>query len=146
MVTGFASAAKLAGTVGAVVDGWNGFAVLHRLLPAWAVLISAASPRVSMRLKCHCRWTFFPVGADEMNFEAGTRSSPSTSVRMATRRAESPTSSCRPPLTRKPGTWVNTEGRVQIGNRAGFAPAISEDWAIIRALSDVLGKKLPFDR
>lgn len=48
--------------------------------------------------------------------------------------------------TEKSGTWVNTEGRVQVGNRAGFAPGDArEDWAIIRALSDVLGKKLPFD-
>ena len=48
--------------------------------------------------------------------------------------------------TEKSGTWVNTEGRVQMGNRAGFAPGDArEDWAIIRALSDVLGKKLPFD-
>jgi NADH-quinone oxidoreductase subunit G len=46
----------------------------------------------------------------------------------------------------KSGTYVNTEGRVQMGNRAGFAPGEArEDWAIIRALSDVLGKKLPFD-
>ena len=48
--------------------------------------------------------------------------------------------------TEKSGTWVNTEGRVQMGNRAGFAPGDArEDWAILRALSDVLGKKLPFD-
>ena len=33
-----------------------------------------------------------------------------------------------------------------MGNRAGFAPGDArEDWAILRALSDVLGKKLPFD-
>jgi NADH-quinone oxidoreductase subunit G len=33
-----------------------------------------------------------------------------------------------------------------MGNRAGFAPGEArEEWAIIRALSDVLGKKLPFD-
>ena len=31
-------------------------------------------------------------------------------------------------------------------SRAGFAPGeAKEDWAILRALSDVLGKKLPFD-
>jgi NADH-quinone oxidoreductase subunit G len=48
--------------------------------------------------------------------------------------------------TEKSGTYVNTEGRVQMANRAGFAPGDSrEDWAILRALSDVLGKKLPFD-
>ncbi len=48
--------------------------------------------------------------------------------------------------TEKSGTWVNLEGRVQMGNRAGFAPGEArEEWAILRALSDVLGKKLPFD-
>ena len=48
--------------------------------------------------------------------------------------------------TEKSGTYVNTEGRVQMTTRAGFAPGEArEDWAILRALSDVLGKKLPFD-
>ncbi|TIW87313.1 MAG: NADH-quinone oxidoreductase subunit G, partial [Mesorhizobium sp.] len=48
--------------------------------------------------------------------------------------------------TEKSATYVNTEGRVQQTNRAGFAPGDArEDWAILRALSDVLGKKLPFD-
>jgi NADH-quinone oxidoreductase subunit G len=48
--------------------------------------------------------------------------------------------------TEKSGTYVNTEGRVQMTNRAGFAPGEGkEDWAILRALSDVLGNKLPFD-
>jgi NADH-quinone oxidoreductase subunit G len=33
-----------------------------------------------------------------------------------------------------------------MGNRAGFPPGDArEDWAIIRALSDVLGQKLPFN-
>lgn len=46
----------------------------------------------------------------------------------------------------KSATWVNTEGRVQMGNRAAFPPGDArEDWAILRALSDVLGKRLPFD-
>jgi NADH-quinone oxidoreductase subunit G len=48
--------------------------------------------------------------------------------------------------TEKQGLYVNTEGRVQIANRAAFPPGEArEDWAIIRALSDVLGKKLPYD-
>jgi NADH-quinone oxidoreductase subunit G len=48
--------------------------------------------------------------------------------------------------TEKSGIFVNTEGRVQMANRAGFPPGEArEDWAIIRALSDVLGKKLPYD-
>ncbi len=46
----------------------------------------------------------------------------------------------------KSGTYVNTEGRVQRGERAVFPPGDArEDWAIFRALSDVLGKRLPFD-
>ncbi|MDB5701797.1 MAG: NADH-quinone oxidoreductase subunit [Sphingomonadales bacterium] len=46
----------------------------------------------------------------------------------------------------KPGTYVNLEGRVQRGERAVFPPGDArEDWAILRALSDVLGHKLPFD-
>jgi NADH-quinone oxidoreductase subunit G len=48
--------------------------------------------------------------------------------------------------TEKSGIYVNTEGRVQVANRAGFAPGDArEDWAILRALSDVLGHRLPFD-
>ena len=46
----------------------------------------------------------------------------------------------------KSGTYVNLEGRVQRGERAVFPPGDArEDWAIFRALSDVLGKRLSFD-
>ncbi|MEM7461401.1 MAG: NADH-quinone oxidoreductase subunit NuoG [Pseudomonadota bacterium] len=46
----------------------------------------------------------------------------------------------------KPGIYVNTEGRVQVANRAVFAPGqAKEEWAIFRALSSVLGEPLPFD-
>ncbi len=48
--------------------------------------------------------------------------------------------------TEKDGTYVNTEGRVQIAPRAVFPPGeAKEDWAIIRALSEHLGRALPFD-
>ena len=48
--------------------------------------------------------------------------------------------------TEKPGTYVNTEGRVQLGRRAGYPPGDArEDWAILRALSERLGKTLPYD-
>ena len=48
--------------------------------------------------------------------------------------------------TEKPGTYVNTEGRVQQAHRAVYPPGDArEDWAIIRALSDILGKTLPYD-
>jgi NADH-quinone oxidoreductase subunit G len=48
--------------------------------------------------------------------------------------------------TEKPGTYVNTEGRVQLALRANFPPGDArEDWAILRALSERLGKTLPYD-
>jgi NADH-quinone oxidoreductase subunit G len=48
--------------------------------------------------------------------------------------------------TEKDATYVNTEGRVQRTARAAFPPGDArEDWAIIRALSDVLGERLPYD-
>jgi NADH-quinone oxidoreductase subunit G len=48
--------------------------------------------------------------------------------------------------TEKSGTYVNLEGRVQRGERAVFPPGDArEDWSIFRALSEVMGKKLPYD-
>jgi len=48
--------------------------------------------------------------------------------------------------TEKDGIYVNFEGRVQRGRRATFPPGeAKEDWAILRALSEVLGVKLPYD-
>ena len=48
--------------------------------------------------------------------------------------------------TEKPGTYVNTEGRVQLGQRASYPPGEArEDWAILRALSERVGKPLPYD-
>jgi NADH-quinone oxidoreductase subunit G len=48
--------------------------------------------------------------------------------------------------TEKDGIYVNTEGRVQAARRAVFPPGDArEDWAILRALSERLGHKLPYD-
>jgi NADH-quinone oxidoreductase subunit G len=48
--------------------------------------------------------------------------------------------------TEKNGTYVSTEGRVQRTTLAAFPPGEArEDWAIIRALSDALGQRLPYD-
>ncbi len=48
--------------------------------------------------------------------------------------------------TEKSGLYVNTEGRVQWAERANFPPGDArEDWAVLRALSALLEKKLPFD-
>ncbi|TAJ73826.1 MAG: NADH-quinone oxidoreductase subunit G [Phenylobacterium sp.] len=48
--------------------------------------------------------------------------------------------------TEKNGLYVNTEGRVQMGFRAVFPKGeAKEDWSILRALSEKLGAKLPYD-
>ena len=48
--------------------------------------------------------------------------------------------------TEKNATYVNMEGRVQAARLAIFPPGDArEDWTILRALSAVLGKTLPYD-
>jgi NADH-quinone oxidoreductase subunit G len=48
--------------------------------------------------------------------------------------------------TEEAGLFVNTEGRPQLAQRAGFAPGeAKENWAILRALSAELDATLPFD-
>ena len=48
--------------------------------------------------------------------------------------------------TEKDGLYVNTEGRVQMGQRAVLPKGeAKEDWAILRALSEHLGATLPYD-
>ncbi|KAH9984848.1 Ndufs1, NADH-ubiquinone oxidoreductase 75kD subunit (775) [Russula vinacea] len=48
--------------------------------------------------------------------------------------------------TEKSTTWVNTEGRSQLGRAAVPPPgAAREDWKIIRALSEIIESPLPYD-
>ena len=141
-------AAKLALAVDAVTEDWNGFAVLHTaaarvggldigFVPGEIGKTAAETARDSEVL--------FLLGADEIEAPAG----PfviyiGTHGDAGAHRADVilPGSA----YTEKSGTYVNTEGRVQQTTRAGFAPGDArEDWAILRALSDVLGHKLPFD-
>jgi NADH-quinone oxidoreductase subunit G len=48
--------------------------------------------------------------------------------------------------TEKSALYVNTEGRPQMALQAAFPPGEArEDWKIIRAFSEVIGRPLPFD-
>ncbi|MBV9569974.1 MAG: NADH-quinone oxidoreductase subunit G [Alphaproteobacteria bacterium] len=48
--------------------------------------------------------------------------------------------------TEQDGIYVNFEGRVQRAERAIFPPGqAKEDWAILRAFSDVIGRRLPYE-
>ncbi|MEG3122830.1 NADH-quinone oxidoreductase subunit NuoG [Sphingomonas sp. GB1N7] len=145
---GHGAALALASTLNLVRDGWNGFNVLHfsaarngGLMLGWAQKggiadIVAAKPKLA-----------FFLGADEVDFGAfadsfkvyighhGDKGAAHADVIL-------PGAS----YAEKSGTWVNLEGRVQRGERAVFPPGDArEDWTILRALSAVLGKTLPFD-
>lgn len=141
--------AKLAQSVGAVSDEWNGFAVLHTAASRVGGLDLGMVPGEG-GVKAADMLTgtdvLFLLGADEMDFTGRT----AFTVYIGSHGDEGAQNADvilpGATYTEKSGTWVNTEGRVQQGNRAGFAPGeAKEDWAILRALSDVLGKKLPFD-
>ena len=144
------AAASLAGTSGVLTEEWNGFGVLHTAASRVGALDLGFVPGpkgVNAATMLRQMDVLFLLGADEMEFspkyakctvyigshgDAGAMNA-DVILPAAT-------------YTEKSGTWVNTEGRVQMGNRAGFAPGEArEDWAILRALSDVLGHKLPFD-
>ncbi len=145
-----AAAAKLATSVGAVTEEWNGFSVLHTAAARVGGLdigfvpgeggIAAADMVASMDV-------LFLLGADELDLSnKGAKFTVYIGSHGDQGAMNADVILPGAAYTEKSGIWVNTEGRVQVGNRAGFAPGEArEDWAILRALSDVLGKKLPFD-
>jgi NADH-quinone oxidoreductase subunit G len=145
-----ATAAKIAAACNAVVDGWNGFSVLHTAASRVGGLDLGFVPGANGQdaaAMLESMDVLFLLGADELDF---SRKAAKFTVYIGSHGDNGAMSADvilpGAAYTEKSGTWVNTEGRVQMGNRAGFAPGDArEDWAIIRALSDVLGKRLPFD-
>jgi len=154
-VSVLANAAKLAKAVGAISEDWNGFSVLHTaasrvggldigFVPGEGGKSIAAMQDAASKGDLEA---LFLLGADEMDMSAfgnafvvyigthGDRGAHGADVILP-----------GAAYTEKSGTYVNTEGRVQMADRAGFPPGDArEDWAILRALSAVLGKTLPFD-
>jgi NADH-quinone oxidoreductase subunit G len=149
------AARALAETVGAISETWNGFNILHTaaarvggldlgFVPAAGgqdvrgILDGAASGTIDL---------VYLLGADDIDMaplknafvvyqghhgDAGAANADVVLPGAA--------------YTEKPGTYVNTEGRVQRAYRAAFPPGEArEDWAIIRALSDRLGKSLAYN-
>jgi NADH-quinone oxidoreductase subunit G len=145
-----ALAAKVASSVGALKDGWNGFAVLQDTASrAGALDIGFAAGADGLNLAQMTTFgtldVLFLLGADEVKVPdqtfvvyIGTHGD------RGAHRADVILPGAA--YTEKSGIFVNTEGRVQIASRAAFPPGEArEDWAIVRALSDVMGKKLPYD-
>ncbi|ATW05028.1 NADH-quinone oxidoreductase subunit NuoG [Sphingorhabdus sp. YGSMI21] len=142
------AALKLASKYKLIRDGWNGFNVLHigasrtgGLMLGYAYdggikAIAAKQPKL-----------VFALGADETDFSQFDKSFKVYIGHHGDAGAHAadvilPGAA----YTEKNGTYVNLEGRVQRSNKAIFAPGDArEDWSILRALSDVMGKTLPFD-
>ncbi|WP_407966092.1 NADH-quinone oxidoreductase subunit NuoG [Bartonella sp. C271] len=138
--------AKLADIVGALSEEWNGFGILHNAASIVGGLDIGFTYKLGVKNIVKTCEVLFLLSADEVELtnnkafiiyigSHGDNGAHAADVIL-------PASA----YTEKSGLYVNTEGRVQMTNRAGFAPGeAKEDWAILRALSDVLNKKLPFD-
>ncbi|MGU3574913.1 NADH-quinone oxidoreductase subunit NuoG [Brucellaceae bacterium C25G] len=145
-----AASAKLADQVGALSDDWNGFSVLHTAASRVGALDLGFVPGEGGLKAADMLGNLdvvFLSGADELDMSAKGNT---FVVYMGTHGdAGAHAADVILPgaaYTEKSGTYVNTEGRVQMSMRAGFAPGeAKEDWAVLRALSDTLGQRLPFD-
>ena len=145
------AAAGLAKTMKVVRDGWNGWNVLHTAAARVAGLDMGFVPAeggLSARdmLKPGALDVLFLLGADECE----TAASDAFKIYLGTHgdngahKADVILPGAA--YTEKNGLYVNMEGRVQMGRRAVFPKGeAKEDWSILRALSDVLGHKLPYD-
>ena len=149
-----ALAAKAAQQAGAITDGWNGFNVLHTAAARVAGLDLGFVPGkggldVQAMLEAAAKGdleVIYLLGADEIDADRfgdafviyqgshGDRGAHRADVILP-----------GAAYTEKDGSYVNTEGRVQMTARAIFPPGEArEDWTILRALSAVLGQTLPF--
>ena len=150
-----AMAYELAGKLNAVRDDWNGFAVLHtaaaRVGGLDLGLVPGEGGRDVAGILEGCQKkeieAVFLLAADEIDT---TKLGKAFVVYQGhhgdagAHRADVILPGAA--YTEKPGTYVNTEGRVQVGRRAGYPPGDArEDWAILRALSERVGKTLPYD-
>jgi NADH-quinone oxidoreductase subunit G len=145
----------IAETFGMVRPGWNGFNVLHHAAARVGGLDLGFVPGPGGRdvagILEGCRSgaieVLYLVGADETDLSNtgsafviyqghhGDRGAARADVVLP-----------GAAYTEKDATYVNTEGRVQLGRKAAFPPGDArEDWTILRALSGALGRRLPFD-
>jgi NADH-quinone oxidoreductase subunit G len=142
-------AAKAALGFGAIKDGWNGFSILHSVASRVGALdigfVPGQGGQTAAQMAEGKLDLLFLLGADEIDIAPG----PfvvyiGTHGDHGAHRADVILPGAAYP--EKTALYVNTEGRVQMANRAAFPPGDArEDWAILRALSEVLGHKLPYD-
>ena len=143
-------AAKAAQALGAITEGWNGFGVIHTAAARVGALDLGFVPGeggldAAAMVKPGALDVLFLLGADEIEVPEGAFVVyQGTHGDKGAHRADVILPGAA--YTEKSGIYVNTEGRVQMADRAGFPPGDArEDWAVIRALSDMLGERLPYD-
>ncbi|AKH41684.1 NADH-quinone oxidoreductase subunit G [Altererythrobacter atlanticus] len=131
-----------------VRDGWNGFNVLHFSAARMGALMLGYAQKGGIADLVDAQpKLLLALGADEVDF---TRFENALKVYIGHHGDKGahaadiilPASA----FTEKPGTYVNTEGRVQFADKAVFAPGDArEDWTILRALADALGVEVGFN-
>jgi NADH-quinone oxidoreductase subunit G len=138
----------LVGSLGLVKDGWNGYNVVHMAAARMGGLMLGFGQKGGIAdLAAAAPKLLFLLGADDVDT---AKFAGSFKVYLG-HHGDAGAAAADVVLpgaayTEKPGIYVNTEGRVQRGERAVFPPGDArEDWAILRALSDTLGATLPFD-
>ena len=145
------AAATLAGDIGVVREGWNGWNVLHTAAARVGGLDMGFLPGLGGKtaaamVEKGVLDVLFLLGADEIDLSRtdafvvylGTHGD------AGAHRADVILPGAD--YTEKSGLYVNTEGRVQRGERAVFPKGeAKEDWTILRALSEIVGHKLPYD-
>lgn len=145
------AAAGLAKTMKVVRDGWNGWNVLHTAAARVAGLDMGFVPAegglsAADMLKPGALDVLFLLGADECEPAASDAFKIYLGTHGDAGAHKADVILPGAAYTEKNGLYVNTEGRVQQGKRAVFPKGeAKEDWSILRALSEVLGHKLPYD-
>jgi len=151
----FAAARQIAKKYGVIKDGWNGFNILHHAAGRVGALDLGFVPKEGGRniAEIFSGCTDYKIkmvyllGADE--FDMGLLGNAFVVYQGShgddgAHRADVILPAAT--YTEKDATYVNMEGRVQRTKRAVFPVGnAKEDWKILRALSDVLGKPLPYN-
>jgi len=142
------AALKAAETLGLVRSDWNGFNVLHMAASRMAgLLLGYAQPGGIADIVAAKPEVLLLLGADEVDQSRFAKAYKIYIGHHGDKGAAGadlvlPGAA----YSEKHGIFVNIEGRVQRAERATFPPGEArEDWTILRALSELLGKPLGFD-
>jgi len=145
---GQAATLALVETLNLLRPGWNGYNVLHTAAARMGgLMLGYARPGGMASLAEAAPKLLFLLGADEVDF-APFAASFKVYVGHHGDNGAAAADLVLPgaAYSEKHGIHVNLEGRVQYSEKAVDPPGDARaDWSIFRALSDALGRPLPFD-